>query len=192
MSRKKNIISKGLELFNTKGFASVSLKEIAKQMGISDGNVRYYFRTKEDLAIAILQDMQEELETLMQAFNQGNYDHPPVFLKSFFTQSYQVIYTYRCLYLDQVWLHHHFPEYRSQFQTYVDQWRKVFLETFERFRSENIFTNTYSDQQYQHLFEQLYIYSDSWILYYQQAENPTIEYYVELGMSILVPYWNKN
>lgn len=189
MNRKENIVHRALELFNRDGIASVSVKEIAKQMGISDGNIRYYYRTKEDLVIAILESMKLELTNIMQSFELIDFEKARETLKMFFALSYQIVHKYRCLYLDQVWLHHHMKNYRTNFQTYVDSWRSVFKETFRQFLKVGIFKNQYSERQYKLLFEQLYIFSDSWILYYEQSENRDIEYYIELAMSILTPYW---
>ncbi|MEO1654586.1 MAG: TetR/AcrR family transcriptional regulator, partial [Bacteroidota bacterium] len=56
-SRRQDIINKSVELFNAQGFYNVSLKEIAKALEISPGNLTYHFPKKADLLRAI----QEEI-----------------------------------------------------------------------------------------------------------------------------------
>ncbi|MEM7406962.1 MAG: TetR family transcriptional regulator [Pseudomonadota bacterium] len=52
MSRTaERIADAALRLFNRKGYASTTLAEIAADVGISQGNLTYHFRTKLDLAL---------------------------------------------------------------------------------------------------------------------------------------------
>jgi len=57
LSTKEKIIKKAIELFNKKGFAAVSLFELAKSLGITRGNFTYHYKTKDDLLVAIVNDM---------------------------------------------------------------------------------------------------------------------------------------
>ncbi len=44
-----NIIDVGVEILRTEGFTALTKRRIAKRLGISDGNVSYYFPTRESL-----------------------------------------------------------------------------------------------------------------------------------------------
>ena len=58
MERKKSTRQKILDtartLFNESGYNSVSLRDIAKTVGISEGNLTYYFQKKENLMEELL------------------------------------------------------------------------------------------------------------------------------------------
>jgi len=47
--RIANIIDTGVEILRTEGFTALTKRRIAKRLGISDGNVSYYFPTRESL-----------------------------------------------------------------------------------------------------------------------------------------------
>jgi len=47
--RIANIIEVGVEILRTEGFTALTKRRIAKRLGISDGNVSYYFPTRESL-----------------------------------------------------------------------------------------------------------------------------------------------
>jgi len=64
MKTKEKIKETGRELFNKKGLKNVTLRDIAKELGKSYGNITYHFRTKEILLLEIYQDMNEELMQL--------------------------------------------------------------------------------------------------------------------------------
>ena len=54
MTTREKIIHSGIALFNRDGFGKVSLQAIADKASISQGNLTYHFRTKQDLMLAIL------------------------------------------------------------------------------------------------------------------------------------------
>ena len=47
--RIANIIDAGVEILRSEGFTALTKRRIAKRLGISDGNVSYYFPTRESL-----------------------------------------------------------------------------------------------------------------------------------------------
>ena len=57
MTTREKIIKKGNELFNELGFGAPTLYQVAQRTGISRGNLTYYFKNKESLLEAIIQDM---------------------------------------------------------------------------------------------------------------------------------------
>ena len=46
-----------LQLFATKGYANTSLDELAANVGFTKGGVYYYFRSKEQLLLQLLDDI---------------------------------------------------------------------------------------------------------------------------------------
>ena len=53
-STKQKILDTARTLFNESGYNSVSLRDIAKTVGISEGNLTYYFQKKENLMEELL------------------------------------------------------------------------------------------------------------------------------------------
>jgi AcrR family transcriptional regulator len=52
-STKEKILLGSLELLNERGFAAVTVADLAAQAGISTGNLSYHFPTKRDLLLAL-------------------------------------------------------------------------------------------------------------------------------------------
>lgn len=48
-----------LELFAAKGYANASLEELAARVGFTKGGIYYYFRSKEQLLLQLLDDIEE-------------------------------------------------------------------------------------------------------------------------------------
>lgn len=57
---QQRILEKAVELFNEHGVGAVSLNRIAEALQISNGNLHYHFRTKDDLILAIFDRIRAE------------------------------------------------------------------------------------------------------------------------------------
>ncbi len=66
-STKQLIQAAALELFNVSGYANTSIARIADAVGITEGNLWYHFRVKEDLVNALVDQLVESLNGHYQA-----------------------------------------------------------------------------------------------------------------------------
>ena len=57
LNMKDRIVSTALDLFASHGFDSISTTEIAQRVGISQPNIHYYFKTKDDLWKAAVEEL---------------------------------------------------------------------------------------------------------------------------------------
>jgi AcrR family transcriptional regulator len=62
MRTRDRILKAALQLFNERGEAHVSLAQIARRLGISEGNLWYHFRAKQDLLGALFAELEERIE----------------------------------------------------------------------------------------------------------------------------------
>jgi AcrR family transcriptional regulator len=61
MSKKDNILQTATRLFSEKGYRNTSIAELAKITGVAEGTIFYHFKTKEELYLAILENIREIL-----------------------------------------------------------------------------------------------------------------------------------
>ncbi len=73
MNTKDKILKTALDLFNNRGLDKVSPRLIAEKVGISDGNLRYHFKTKELLITQLYENMLAELDANMQQQQQTSF-----------------------------------------------------------------------------------------------------------------------
>ena len=59
--RRQELLSSAARLFRDVGYARATVRDIAKAVGIQSGSIFYYFRTKEDILVDVM-------ESAMQAF----------------------------------------------------------------------------------------------------------------------------
>jgi len=68
MKTKEKILDKALELFNSKGLDHVSTYEIARELGLRQGNLTYHFPTKGSLINRLGKRMIEEVDEVFFDF----------------------------------------------------------------------------------------------------------------------------
>lgn len=71
-STADQIINASLKLFNEQGYAATSLSEIARSVGISQGNLTYHFPTKRDLVRRIENDVRAQAQARRARLRPGN------------------------------------------------------------------------------------------------------------------------
>ena len=68
MDRKQQILEIGLELLQTRGYASFSYADLSERLGITKASIHHHFPSKEDLGVALTQRYFEVVrETLDEA-----------------------------------------------------------------------------------------------------------------------------
>ena len=65
--RYQKILKTAQEILIKEGFTNMSLRNIAQQMGISHGNLTYYFPNKEALLSAVIETMLQQNEEIFKA-----------------------------------------------------------------------------------------------------------------------------
>ena len=61
--RRKEIVDAAAVLFDEKGYEAASMKELMERLGVAKGTIYHYFRSKEDLLEAVVEDViDQELE----------------------------------------------------------------------------------------------------------------------------------
>ncbi len=60
--KRERLVESATKLFHQAGFKDTSIADIAEDSGVPLGNVYYYFKTKEDLAIAVIEQRRETIK----------------------------------------------------------------------------------------------------------------------------------
>lgn len=69
--RKDDILQTATKLFNEKGCMNTSTRHIADDLGISVGNLYYYYKNKEDIIIAIYENYMESIGGHLTSIKDG-------------------------------------------------------------------------------------------------------------------------
>lgn len=100
INTKSKIKSIALNLFNRMGTLSVSLNSIAKEVGISPGNLRYHYKTREEIILDLYYDMQTKIESLNSFEAILTADNPLKIMAVVFDKYGEIFWFYRFIMRD--------------------------------------------------------------------------------------------
>jgi AcrR family transcriptional regulator len=191
---KEKIISQAVEVFNRKGISNTSLRDIARELNISDGHLRYYFKTKEELVLSTFSEMEKEITSYATQSVAHLEDTQALVVP--LTAIYEVMYRYVFFFAESTAILETFPKVYTAYEQLFQSRREMFLTMFEQYKREGIFEKTVDDHLFPMLFEQVFIISDSWVRYARLPQNrhltqeKQIQHYVAVTVALLLPYFN--
>ena len=103
MNTKDKIIATAIDLFNIHGTKAISTNHIAKEMGISPGNLYYHFRSKNDIIRSISDNFSNELGSVFKIQLNSIPDFSSN-LTSLFNRFFKIQQSYQFLFLEGVHL----------------------------------------------------------------------------------------
>ncbi|MEO0897621.1 MAG: TetR/AcrR family transcriptional regulator [Bacteroidota bacterium] len=193
MSRKEDIKVAAIRMFNELGLNQVSLKTIAREMGISDGNLRYHYKTKEDLILAIFYDMCGGLDQLVlkQKIEDLGID---MILKGQ-KESFDIFYEFRFLMLNLSTIVRN-PELKriqEYLQETLTQRKKAYHVIFLYMVGKGNLIAEPEEGRYEKIIDQMFLVGDFWLsdaaIYHPNDLQGQIKHYLELLLLPLVPYF---
>lgn len=69
-NKRERLVQAATNLFHCRGYAEVSLSDVARESGVLQGNIYYYFKTKRSLAIAVLEAWQHKVSTFLTSLEE--------------------------------------------------------------------------------------------------------------------------
>jgi AcrR family transcriptional regulator len=184
MKTKDLIIDTALRLFNEKGLSSVTLRDVAKSMNKSYGNITYHFPNKAQLIEAIYQQMHLELSDLQKGLDFANLFHYFLILPY---HSFEISVKYLCLTLDHMEMKRNFPEVFNQIKGHNAERQKGWLLGLKKLQKEGFFREDLKTKD----FNLLMVISGSVRNAYFQFEEMGAydkERFTEVANGILIPY----
>ena len=103
METKDKIIATAINLFNLHGTKAISTNHIAKEIGISPGNLYYHFRSKDDIIRSISDNFSNELASAFQIQLDTISDFSDN-LTTLFNRFFKIQQSYQFLFLEGVHL----------------------------------------------------------------------------------------
>jgi AcrR family transcriptional regulator len=189
---KEKIISQAVEVFNRKGISKATLRDIARELTISDGHLRYYFKTKEELVLTIFSEMEKAIASHATG-NVTNEINAQALIAPL-TKTYEIMYRYVFFFAESTAILETFPRVYAAYEQLIRSRREMFLAIFEHYKREGIFEESVEVHLFPLLFEQVFIISDNWVRYAQLTQNrhltqeKHIQHYVGVTVALFLPY----
>jgi len=186
---KETILLKAKELFNDRGTANVSIREIARALGISHSNLIYHFKDKNTLIDVLHRQILERAIAL----NQEVVKEKNVLKGLFFStvKGFEVLQEYRFFMVD-------FNYILSQNQTLHQEILKIevlrntmYQDRIDVLIADKIMRKSLFPDEYTNLINQIRVFSDYWLSsaqVYETDPKTSTAKYAKLFLFLFYPY----
>jgi len=149
---KEVILKTALELFNKEGLAKVTLRTIANKMGISQGNLNYHFKKREDIIDALYFQLVHGIDEKM-----SKYEDSSIGLQSL------CFYEYRFFMLDFVQIMRENGKIKKHYLQLTKLREGQFMMLFNFLIKNNVLRKEVLPNEYLFLYKRFQILGDFWI-----------------------------
>ena len=190
MRTRDKILATALQLFNAHGTDAVTVRHIAKEMGISHGNLCYHFPRTQDIVQQLYLNLVAELNEGFRQLQEIPLD--VAFLVKTLRYTFATQYGYRFLLLDFVRIMRAIPAVNSHFRQLYQQRRQQFEGVINQLVATGDFQPEQYPGQHDHFVAQFYLLGDFWIaeaeILFEGPEEAKLSYYTRIACGLLFQY----
>lgn len=180
---KDKILETSLLLFNEQGVDNVTVRDIAKEIGISHGNLCYHFANVEEIVYKLYENLVAELDVMMSEVQSENIN-----LELLYTSTrhiFTIFYKYKFLMLDFVNIMRKINRIQTHYQQLMVMRRQQFGFMINNLVARGIFKPELFENQYSYVMSLYTIVADFWIghseIFYQgETDEAKITHYLKI------------
>jgi AcrR family transcriptional regulator len=175
-------------LFNNRGVSAVSTNHICDELGISPGNLYFYFRNKEGIVRELFQHMcQETYELWERQLKEGG---PPI---AFLEQSLELFWKYRFFHREMYQLRRQDPVLNRNWHKHLEKTRRFMKASYARWAKQGLLLRPRESQSVVVLRDLVLLTASSFFQFYESAEKPASKRTLRLAKdyltTFLMPYF---
>lgn len=190
MNTKDKILKAALQLFNKHGISSITVRDIANEVGISHGNLCYHYPNTNEIITALYNELSKQVNDTLDALqpDENAFKAHANALKLIFSLSYK----YRFFYLHIIEITQRLPALKKRHYDLIEQRKVQVRYFFDVLRQHDLFRKDLSNDQYEALIMHCFMYGDFWIssseILYKGKLNDKVDFYVNGYLSLFMPY----
>lgn len=190
MTTKEKILQAALKLFNLYGIDQITVRDIAKEINISHGNLCYHYPNTNDIILALYQRLVSEIDAILDALQPDEN-----IIKMHAASTYKIfnlLYSYRFLFLNFIEITRRIKTIKKNHYQLIESRRNQIRQFFQILREQDVFRKDLANEQYEFLITQCFVYGDFWIssseILYKGSAEKKVDYYVEGYLALFNPY----
>ena len=186
---KQKILKKAKELFNDKGVANVSIRQISRELGISHSNLIYHFKSKNALIDSLHQQILDAAILLNQDIKTEKNTLKGLFISTI--KGFEIIYDFRFFMVDFNLIMRENSDLHRQIKEIEKLRFLMYRDTINVMIDEGVLRKEEYNSEYKLLIIQIRIFSDYWVSssqIYEENAKLAIRKYARLFLTLFYPY----
>lgn len=192
MKTRDKILQTARQLFNEYGVPNVTLRRIALELKMSQGNLNYHFKHREDIIEALYFELLETFNEEKSKLDTSKMDFQ--FIMDSIKAGMEALFKYRFLMIDFNQNMRENPQLHSHFKELEGIRKQTYLHAFNLAIESKIMRSPMFEGEYDGLNERIRVYSDYWIAssaVYQEDQTTAVEKYSSLLVEMFFPYFTE-
>jgi AcrR family transcriptional regulator len=193
MKTREKILFTARGLFNEFGVPNVTLRRIAATMNISQGNLNYHFKKREDIIEALYYQLMEVFNEEKGRLNKKYISFD--FILDSTRKGMSALYEYRFLMIDFNQNMRENPKIHEQFILLEQIRKETYLYAFKLAIEAGVMRSPLFEGEYEGLNERIQVFSDFWIAssdIYKEPKKEVVDKYHNLLVEMFFPYFTIN
>lgn len=190
MKTREKILATALRLFNEFGVPNITLRRIAAEMNISQGNLNYHFKKREDIIEALYFQLLETFNT--EKARLDNEEMDMAFILDSTRAGMEALFRYRFLMIDFNQNMRENPNLLVHFRQLEEIRKNTYLYSFSIAVKNGIMRPEAFNGEFFGLNERIRVFSDYWIAsaaVYGEDPETTVDKYHRLLTETFFPYF---
>ncbi len=184
------ILDTSLELFNSLGLSKVTLRTIANKMEISQGNLNYHFKKREDIIETLYFQLVQNVDSSMSSMKEPK--KPFQLLVSISQTIMSNFFEYRFFLLDFVQIMRENKKIRTHYTELTILRELQFLSLFNLLIENDLMRKEVLPNEYKNLYKRFQMLSEFWIsdaeIHNSKIIKKTISTYSVILTQAIFPY----
>jgi AcrR family transcriptional regulator len=165
MKTKDRIVLRSIELFNRDGVVPVTTNHIAKELGISPGNLYFHFANKEEIIRQIFKMMCAEVYSLWRTKKSQRLSHPLEMIE----KTLDVCWRYRFIFRESYYLRHKDAAMGKLWKTHIQKCLKLMELMYKRWLKAGWMTPIKSKDEITFLVTMILSTASTFMQFYESA-----------------------
>jgi AcrR family transcriptional regulator len=177
MKTKDRIVLVSIDLFNRDGVVPVTTNHIAKQLGISPGNLYFHFSNKEEIIRQIFRMMQTEIYSLWRVKKGQRLSHPLDLIE----RTLEVCWQYRFIFRESYYLRRKDPLMGKLWKAHIQKCLRLMELMYKRWLKVGWMTPIKSKDEIYFLVTMILSTASTFMQFYESAEKQPSRRHVAEG-----------
>ena len=177
MKTKDKIVQTSIELFNRSGVVAVTTNHIAKEMGISPGNLYFHFANKEEIIRQIFRQMAKETYDLWRMRKGQKMQHPLGLIE----KNFELFWRYRFFHREMYYLRRKDSQLSKMWKAHIAKCLKIMTLMYRRWLKLGWMAPIQAADEIHFLVNVLLATASTFLQFFESAERTPARKHVEVG-----------
>ena len=187
---KAKILRAARLLFNTRGVANVSQRNISDHIAISPGNLTYHFKKRDDIIEALYFELAEEIEVVFERLQKAEVSFEAI--HNLTKEVNKNLFEYRFFMIDFIHVLRSNPKIKKHYEALSAKRMEHLTGMIQNFVDGGMIREEELPKEYEYLLLRTQIFSDFWIASLGTTKEEVMlkhtRIYTEMFLQSLYPY----